>query len=174
MHKSPGKTLARVSSPFASRSNSCLIRFRFSGFRTHSLRSHQVGFARRAVRSSQRDDLAIYRAFWPELRCWWKQFRAAGNVSGKLQHHPPPGCAGGKISRPQNFSLASALTQPNGPLPLGGGEGDGVRIPRSKPRALNPCNLRIRKPLIIKGTILRFMGSLHGFLTAHWGHEPIF
>jgi hypothetical protein len=37
---------------------------------------------------------------------------------------------------------------------------------------LNPCNLRIRKPLIIKGTILRFMGSLHGFLTAHWGHEP--
>ena len=37
------------------------------------------------------------------------------------------------------------------------GERDGVRISRSKPRALNPCNLRIRKPLIIKGTILRFM-----------------
>src|SRR5262249_20411038 len=71
---------------------------------------------------------------------------------------------------PQSIGVADALAiskklpvaapSPQGPR----GEGS-VRIPRPESRALNPCNLRIRKSLVIKDGTLRFMGRGTGFRT---------
>ena len=42
-----------------------------------------------------------------------------------------------------------------------------MRILPTKVRALNPCNLKLRKPLVIKEAILRFLGRENTPPTQH-------
>ncbi len=67
-------------------------------------------------------------------------------------------CRFSAVRRGIFVAIQLSLTRPSDTLSPSDGERDGVRILRTPFRALNPCNLKMRKSLIIKLAILRFMG----------------